>query len=71
MAEHWLEEWEALLHGPLDNLLATLCSTSRHASQLRQCAPFSGLLTVRERWAAYRDFVESRASEPGDATRTA
>lgn len=71
MAEHWLEEWEALLHGPLDNLLATLCSTSRHASQLRQCAPFSGLLTARERWAAYRAFGERQHSGPGDATRTA
>ncbi len=71
MAAHWLEEWETLVQGPLDDLLAMLCSTSRHASQLRQSAPFSGLLTARERWAAYRAFGERQHSEPGDAARTA
>lgn len=53
---HWQDEWEALLTEPLDTVLAALCSTSTHASQLRQTAPFAGLLTPRQRWAIYRSF---------------
>lgn len=62
--EPWRRAWEALLDGPLDALLVALCSTSTYASQLRQTAPYSGLLSVRERWAVYGSFgraeVEAR-----------
>lgn len=52
----WGDKWDRLLDGPLDLLLAELTSTSQYASQLRQTAPFAGLLTPRQRWAIYRDF---------------
>ena len=55
-SEPWRRAWESLLDGPLDTLLALLCSTSTYASQLRQTAPYAGLLTPRERWAAYGSF---------------
>ncbi len=71
-AETWRQAWEALLGGPLDSLLAALCSTSTYASQLRQTAPFAGLLTPRERWAVYRGFAatdrSSRVASPSGPT---
>lgn len=54
--EPWWRTWEALLDGPLEELLVVLCSTSTYASQLRQTAPFAGLLAPSERWAVYRAF---------------
>lgn len=58
-AESWRRAWEALLAGPIDPVLAVLCSTSTYAGQLRQTAPFAGLLTPRERWAVYRSFTNA------------
>ncbi len=45
----WLDEWERLLHGPVDKLLATLVSPSPKSRELRQNSPFAGLLTEAER----------------------
>lgn len=59
-AEAWRHAWEALLDGPLDLLLATLCSTSSRAAQLRQTAPFAGLLSPQERWSVYRSFTRAK-----------
>jgi len=59
-AESWRRAWEVLLDGPLDLLLATLCSTSIRAGQLRQAAPFAGLLSPQERWSTYRSFTRAR-----------
>jgi excisionase family DNA binding protein len=50
------DEWEALLAGPVDVLLATLVSTSRRAVELRQNSPFAGVLTERERTKALAAF---------------
>jgi len=61
-AEPWRKAWEELLSGPLDSLLAELCSTSTYASQLRQTAPFAGLLTPQGRWAVYRSFARAQGS---------
>ncbi len=58
-AESWRRAWEALLDGPVDSLLAVLCSTSTYACQLRQTAPFAGLLAPRERWAVYASFARA------------
>lgn len=64
-SEHWRRAWEALLDGPPDALLATLCSTSTYASQLRQTAPFAGLLSPRERWAVYGSFAKAEVEARG------
>lgn len=48
-ARLWLDEWERLLHGPLDDLLDSLTSRSPHGRELRQNTPFAGLLREAER----------------------
>jgi len=59
-AEPWRGAWQVLLDGPLERLLVALLSTSTYGSQLRQTAPFAGLLKPRERWAVYRSFEEGQ-----------
>jgi excisionase family DNA binding protein len=48
-ARRWLDEWEHLLNGPIDDLLAMLVSPSPKGRELRQNSPFAGLLTEAER----------------------
>jgi excisionase family DNA binding protein len=48
-ARRWLDEWEDLLNGPIDELLATLVSPSPRGRELRQNSPFAGLLSEAER----------------------
>jgi hypothetical protein len=51
-----LEEWQAVLDGPLDALLAVLHSTDERATRLRQSSPFAGVLSAAERTAILRQF---------------
>ena len=48
-ARRWLDEWERLLRGPVDELLATLVSRSPKSRELRQNSPFVGVLSQAER----------------------
>lgn len=48
----WLNQWQRLLDGPLDELLLTLTSPSQRSRELRQNSPFAGVLTEDERLAA-------------------
>lgn len=50
------DEWDALLAGPVETLLATLVLPSPHAVELRQNSPFAGVLTERERSKALAAF---------------
>lgn len=50
------DEWEALLDGPVEALVATLVAPSRRAVELRQNSPFAGVLTERERAKALAAF---------------
>lgn len=59
-ARLWLDEWDRLLDGPVDELLDTLTSRSPKARELRQNSPFAGLLGEEER---LRVLAAWRASE--------
>lgn len=48
-ARLWLDEWERLLDGPVDELLDALTSRSPRSRELRQNSPFAGLLGEEER----------------------
>lgn len=45
----WLDEWTTLLAGPIGQLLDAYTSRSPRGRELRQNAPFAGLLTDDER----------------------
>ena len=53
---YWTE-WENMLKGSLDDLLAFMVSPSEKARRLRQSGPFCGILTPRERWKIYESFA--------------
>jgi len=45
----WLDEWERLLDGPVEDLVTALTSRSPRSRELRQSSPFAGLLSADER----------------------
>lgn len=62
-AKAWLDEWERLLDGPLDELLDHLTSRTPKGRELRQNSPFAGLLDAGERevvLAAWRAYEQGR-----------
>lgn len=48
-AKRWLDEWERLLDGPVEDVLDSLTSRSPKGRELRQNSPFAGLLSDEER----------------------
>lgn len=63
-AIRWLDEWERLLDGPVEDVLDSLTSRSPKGRELRQNSPFAGLLTQDERTRAlnaWRTTTGSRA----------
>lgn len=42
-------QWEPLLHGPMDALAQAVCATSDHAAVLRSVSPMSVLIMQTER----------------------
>lgn len=55
----WLAEWANLLAGPLERLLDHYTSRSPRGRELRQNAPFAGLLTDTERAAVLENWKRS------------
>jgi excisionase family DNA binding protein len=58
-AAYWLDRWEKLIAGPLDGVLDALTSTSPVSRELRQNAPFAGLLTDEEREQILTAFIRA------------
>lgn len=50
-----LLEWDAVLQGPLSDVLELLTGSSERAVRLRQSNPFAGVLSSRERTAILKD----------------
>lgn len=50
----YLDDWDRLLLGTLEELIATLTSLDHHARDLRQVTPFAGVVPPRERWDIVR-----------------
>lgn len=53
----WLAEWEALMNGPVDELLDALTARSPRSRELRQNSPFAGVLEDRDRVAVLASFA--------------
>lgn len=63
-ATRWLDEWERLLGGPVEDVLDSLTSRSPKGRELRQNSPFAGLLSEDERdrvLSAWRTTTGARA----------
>jgi len=59
----WIDRWNVLLNGPLDDLLTALTADNTDSRELRQNSPFIGILTDAEREAVLRG-IPARHVEP-------
>ena len=62
-AKKWLDEWERLLNGSVDRILAALTDRSLRGRELRQNSPFAGSLTEQLRRTALDEW---RAHDVGN-----
>jgi hypothetical protein len=53
-----LEEWLAVLDGPVDGVVELLTSRTERATRLRQSNPFAGALSEKQRNAILLEFQE-------------
>ena len=60
-----LDEWERILQGTIDQIIASMLDPSVHGQDLRQVTPFGGILTPAQRTDVYRQFGERWNSVPG------
>ncbi len=58
-SQPYLDTWRAILDRPLEEILQVIVEDSPRMTDLRQSAPFAGVLDPRERWHVYDTF------EPG------
>lgn len=54
-----LDEWEQILEGTTDQIVARMLDPSEHGRDLRQVTPFAGVLTRAQRAAVYKSFRSS------------
>lgn len=58
-ASSLLDEWERILEGTTDQIVARMLDPSEHGRNLRQVTPFSGVLSPAQRAAVYSSFRSS------------
>jgi hypothetical protein len=58
-----LQEWEGILTGPLDGIIATLTSGDERAIRLCQSSPFTGVLSQQERNAILWEYQAYDAAQ--------
>ncbi|CCH79813.1 putative transcriptional regulatory protein [Nostocoides japonicum T1-X7] len=56
----WLQEWERLLDGPVEDVLDLLTSQTPHAQELRANSPLAGVLSSADRDKALHAFYTHR-----------
>ena len=54
----YIKEWDKILEGEWSDIKKVLLDDSEKGAALRQCNPFCGILSPKERWAIYRRFRE-------------
>lgn len=60
----WLGDWQVLLDGPVEEVLATLTSRTPRARELRQNNPFAGVLSDDQRVRVLWEHSVTHASRP-------
>jgi hypothetical protein len=61
-AEPYLAEWEHLMAQGLEQVLAAAIEESERAAALRQCSPFTGILSSAERFAFLKAWAATHAA---------
>lgn len=61
---YYVREWERLLNGPREKLLAVLVEESEYATALRHATPFTGIVPARETWAIQRAVAQEWQNAP-------
>jgi hypothetical protein len=54
-ARPWLDEWEVRLATGPEAVIDILTDPGEHGHDMRQTAPFAGVLSNEERWSAIRE----------------
>ncbi len=62
-ARVWLQQWQQLIDGPVEDVLEALTSRSPRSRELRQNTPFAGVLSEEDRRAALDGFARARHEE--------
>ncbi len=64
----YFEEWQRILANPLEDILSLIVEDSERMTAMRQCTPFAGVLTPRDRWKIYDTFAAGTcdSSSSGD-----
>lgn len=58
MATRYLQQWERVIDGGVDDVVGVLTGTDEVSSELRQNSPFAGVLSDNERRQVLRSFRE-------------
>lgn len=56
---YWVK-WREMLARPIEEIRVLLAVDNEEMRAMRQCTPFAGVLTPRERWAIYAQFPLER-----------
>lgn len=64
-SSRWLDEWERILKGPVDQILDVLTSRTPRARELRQNSPFAGVLTPNDRNRVLDAFTAAHRRQTG------
>lgn len=59
-SQPYLQEWERLIEQGMETCLAVSVENSEHATALRQCSPFTGILTEQERLTFLNEWQKKR-----------
>jgi len=62
-ARVWLQRWEKLLDGPVEDVLEALTSKSPLSRELRQNSPFAGVVNDNDRRTILENFSAARHEE--------
>jgi hypothetical protein len=58
VARPYAERWQAILASSVDSIATALCNPSEEGRALRQCTPFAGASSPRERWRLWDEVRE-------------
>lgn len=59
-AQPYVQQWQALARQGLDACLDAAVQPTEQGQALRQCSPFAGVLTHKERFAFFRQWAQER-----------